>query len=43
MTIANDVLHTVAMVADKLNLPAISIESALIASDKLLMKNTFKQ
>ena len=42
MTIANDVPHTVAMVANKLNLPAISIESALIASDKLLMKNTFK-
>ena len=42
MTIANDVPHTVAMVADKLNLPAISIESALIASNKLLMKNTFK-
>ena len=42
MTIANDVPHTVAMVADKLHLSGISFESALIASDKLLMKNTFK-
>ena len=42
MTIANDVPYTVALVAKKLNLPSISTKSALIATDKLLMKNTFK-
>ena len=42
MTIANDVPYTVALVAEELNLPSISKKAALIATDKLLMKNTLK-
>ena len=41
MTLANDVPLTVASVAAELGLPGISIPSARIASDKLLMKETF--
>tara|TARA_Y100001970_G_C14201631_1_gene841456 strand:- start:666 stop:1829 length:1164 start_codon:yes stop_codon:yes gene_type:complete len=41
MTIANDVPYTVALTATELGLPSISIESAKIASDKLLMKKSF--
>lgn len=42
MTIANDVPYTVAVVAEKLGLPAIDLESAKLVSDKLLMKQAFK-
>ena len=41
MTIANDVPYTVAYTASELGLPSISIESAKIASDKILMKKLF--
>jgi biotin carboxylase len=41
MTIANDVPYTVALVADQLGLPSLSLRSAQIASDKLLMKDIF--
>lgn len=39
--IATDVPHTVAHVAEKLGLPGISLESAQMAVDKLLMKRQF--
>ncbi len=42
MTIANDVPLTVATVSNEFGLPGISVDSALIASDKVLMKNVFK-
>ena len=41
MTIANDVPFTVALVANTLNLPGISLQSARYASNKILMKNQF--
>ena len=41
MTIANDVPFTVAMVAKKLGLNSISLDAALCASNKLVMKNKF--
>lgn len=41
MTIANDVPHTVALVAKKLGLPSIQLGSAILATDKLLMKDAF--
>jgi len=41
MTIANDVPFTVALVADSLNLPGISLQSARYASNKILMKEQF--
>ena len=41
MTIANDVPFTVALVADSLNLPGISLQSARYASNKILMKDQF--
>ncbi len=41
MTIANDVPFTVASVANALGLPGISLESARLASNKLLMKTSF--
>lgn len=41
MTIANDVPLTVAVIANQLKLPGISIESAKFASDKLQMKQQF--
>ncbi len=41
MTIANDVPYTVATVANALGLPGISLESAHVASNKLLMKQRF--
>ena len=41
MTIANDVPFTVALVADSLNLPGISLQSARYASNKILMKECF--
>ena len=42
MTIANDVALTVSTVSNALNLPGISLDSAIKVSDKLLMKNAFK-
>ena len=42
MTIANDVALTVSTISNALNLPGISLESAMKVSDKLLMKNSFK-
>ena len=39
MTIANDVPYTVARVANVLNLPSISVESSLLFTNKLLMKD----
>ena len=41
MTIANDVPFTVALVANALSLPGISLQSARYASNKILMKNQF--
>ena len=41
MTIANDVPFTVATVAHALGLPSISVESAEIAANKMLMKGRF--
>lgn len=41
MTIANDVPGTVALVAERLGLPSIRLDSARLASDKLLMKDAF--
>ena len=41
MTIANDVPYTVARVAKALNLPSISVESSILFSNKLLMKEAF--
>lgn len=43
MTIANDVPLTVATVASEFNLPGISIESAKVASNKILMKRAFSK
>jgi biotin carboxylase len=43
MTLASDVPFTVAYVAEKLGLPGIGIESALLASEKMLMKDKFLQ
>jgi biotin carboxylase len=43
MTLANDVPLTVATVAAELGLPGISIKSAYIASDKLVMKEKLKK
>ena len=42
MTLANDVPLTVATVATELGLPGISVSSAYIASDKLMMKEKFQ-
>ncbi|MFH1995818.1 MAG: ATP-grasp domain-containing protein [Candidatus Omnitrophota bacterium] len=41
MTIANDVPLTVASVASKINVPGISVASARLASNKILMKKRF--
>ena len=41
MTIANDVPVTVALVAERLGLPSIRLDSARLATDKLLMKDAF--
>jgi len=41
MTLANDVPLTVATIATRLGLPGISIASARLAADKLLMKQAF--
>jgi biotin carboxylase len=43
MTIANDVPLTVAAVATRLGLPSIPIASALIISNKILMKTVFDE
>lgn len=43
MTLASDVPFTVAYVAEKLGLPGIGTESALLASEKMLMKDKFLQ
>ena len=43
MTIANDVPHTVACVADYFSLPGHSINSAILSSNKFLMKEAFKK
>jgi biotin carboxylase len=43
MTIANDVPYTVAFVADYFNLKGHSVESAILAHDKFLMKEAFKK
>ena len=43
MTIANDVPHTVACVADYFNLPGHSVSSAILANNKFLMKEAFKK
>jgi len=43
MTLASDVPYTVAYVAEKLGLPGIGIESARIASEKVLMKEKFQE
>jgi biotin carboxylase len=43
MTVANDVPYTVAKVAISLGLPSISINSAKLVSNKLLMKQKFKE
>jgi biotin carboxylase len=41
MTIANDVPYTVALVANQLGLPSLELHSAVLATDKLLMKDAF--
>jgi biotin carboxylase len=41
ITIANDVPGTVALVAERLGLPSIRLDSARLATDKLLMKDAF--
>lgn len=41
MTIANDVPGTVALVAERLGLPSIRLDSARLSTDKLLMKDAF--
>lgn len=41
MTIANDVPCTVALVAERLGLQSIGLDSARLATDKLLMKDAF--
>ena len=43
MTIANDVPYTVAFIADYFNLKGHSVESAILAHDKFLMKEAFKK
>lgn len=43
MTIANDVPYTVSLIANELNLPSISVESAKLFSNKVLMKKKFKE
>lgn len=43
MTIANDVPLTVAIVAKEFNLPGISVRSAQLASNKILMKKAFSK
>lgn len=43
MTIANDVPLTVATVAKEFNLPGISVRSAQLASNKILMKKAFSK
>ena len=43
MTIANDVPYTVAVVAEHLGLPGISVEAARTVADKLLMKEAFRR
>jgi biotin carboxylase len=43
MTIANDVPYTVALVAHKLGLPSISLKSAKLAANKLIMKDAFRK
>jgi len=43
MTIANDVPYTVACIADYFSLPGHSVDSAILASNKLLMKEVFKK
>ena len=43
MCVASDIPKTVAAVADALGLPGISLHSAELASDKLLMKEKFAQ
>ena len=43
MTIANDVPYTVAFIADYFNLKGHSVESAILAHDKFLMKEAFKE
>ena len=42
ITLANDVPYTVAYVAEALGLPSISLQTAALSSDKLKMKNRFK-
>ena len=42
MCMASDVPLTVAAVAEQLGLPGISIETAMLAKDKMAMKNHFK-
>ena len=42
ITLANDVPYTVAYVAEVLGLPSISLQTAALSSDKLKMKNRFK-
>ena len=41
ITLANDVPYTIAKVANNLNLPSISIQTAKISSNKLIMKKLF--
>ena len=41
LTVANDVPFTVALVANELKLPGISLQSAKLTSNKLLMKSQF--
>ena len=41
ITLANDVPYTIAKVANDLNLPSISIQTAKISSNKLIMKKLF--
>jgi len=43
MTIANDVPYTVALVADYFNLGGHSVDSAILAHDKFLMKEAFRE
>lgn len=43
MTIANDVPYTVACIADYFSLPGHSVNSAILASNKFLMKEVFKK
>lgn len=43
IAIASDVPYTVAYVANKLNLPGLSLETATLSSDKLKMKDKLKE